>query len=305
VGGLILNENAFLLTLAPQSPGEPVLWEAEDAIALRQWQLLNASLTTTPGSSNTLDLLGRVGDRALTLRGTLPADHDPERWWLAVRDPAQYLLDTWRKELILAGITVNATQVRDRVPPSITGQMTLTSDPLADLIRDTNQPSSNVYAEALWLHLAHDATLPDTTPLEHSLTQLGVGPDTYKLADGSGLSRHNLVSPRAIAQTLHSIAHGPNAQVFQASLPVAGESGTLRRRFQTTPLAGQVWAKTGTLTGVSALSGYLRQPGQEALIFSIVLNQATVSVREQRQAIDAMVGAIATWQTCQAEESVQ
>jgi D-alanyl-D-alanine carboxypeptidase/D-alanyl-D-alanine-endopeptidase (penicillin-binding protein 4) len=109
------------------------------------------------------------------------------------------------------------------------------------------------------------------------------------LADGSGLSRQNLVSPKAIAQTLKLIAQTKEAAVYRASLPVAGISGTLRRRFNNTAAQGNLQAKTGTLTGVSALSGYLNVPSYQPLVFSIIVNQSDQSTETLRQAIDEIV----------------
>ncbi|MEM8642532.1 MAG: D-alanyl-D-alanine carboxypeptidase/D-alanyl-D-alanine-endopeptidase [Cyanobacteria bacterium P01_G01_bin.54] len=299
VTGLILNQNSFRLTVLPQTSGEAIAWETDDAIALRQWRLNNQGRTSEPGSPYDLDITGILGTPILNIRGTVAADNGPDRWRMAVHDPARYFLETLRSQLRLAGITVESAAVTASVPRLAT-QDAWRSPPLAELIRATNQPSQNLYAEVLLHRLgqAH-ASGEGVRALEASLTDLGVEPSTYHLADGSGLSRHNLVSPEAITQTLYHMAHSEHAAVFLDSLPVGGESGTLRRRFRETPVVGTVFAKTGTLTGVSALSGYLQRPGRDRLIFSIVLNQATVSVVQQRQAIDELVLLLAQWQDCQ------
>jgi D-alanyl-D-alanine carboxypeptidase/D-alanyl-D-alanine-endopeptidase (penicillin-binding protein 4) len=124
--------------------------------------------------------------------------------------------------------------------------------------------------------------------LKTTLTQLGINPNTYRLADGSGLSRHNLISPEALVQTLRLMANSPLASIYRASLPVAGESGTLKNRF-TTPNRVILQAKTGTLSGVSALSGYVEVPNYEPLVFSIMVNQSDLSTPKVRSAIDEIV----------------
>lgn len=299
VSGLILNENSFRLTVLPQAVGEAIAWETDDAIALGQWQLQNQGVTSTAGSSYALEITGVLGTPTLQINGSVAADNGPDPWDMAVLHPAQYFLATLRSQLHQAGITVTTAEVTSQAPTGLTRRETWNSPPLSELIRATNQPSQNLYAEVLLRSLgqAHPSQA-GLTALEASLTALGVDPETYQLADGSGLSRHNLVSPDAIAQTLTQIARSEQAQVFLDSLPVAGQSGTLRRRFRETPAAGQVWAKTGTLTGVSALSGYLQLPGQDRLVFSILLNQATAPVSVQRQAIDQLVLLLAGWQHC-------
>ena len=131
-----------------------------------------------------------------------------------------------------------------------------------------------------------------------ALTTLGVNPESYVLVDGSGLSRRNLVSPDAIVQTLKLMAQRPQASVYRESLPVAGESGTLRRRFLSTAAQGNVQAKTGTLTGVSALSGYIDVPGYQPLVFSIMVNQSDQSVASLREAIDEIVLLLTRLRSC-------
>lgn len=306
VSGLILNENSFRLTVLPQAVGAAITWETDDAIALGQWQLQNQGVTSAPGSPYALDITGVLGTPTLQISGTVAADNGPDPWDMAVLQPASYFLATLRSQLHQAGITVTTAEVTTQAPAGLTRRETWDSPPLSELIRATNQPSQNLYAEVLLRSLGQDqsrsthSSQAGVAALEASLTTLGVDPETYQLADGSGLSRHNLVSPDAIAQTLYHTAKSEHAQDFLASLPVGGQSGTLRRRFRETPVAGQVWAKTGTLTGVSALSGYLQQPGQTRLVFSILLNQATAPVAVQRQAIDQLVLLLADWQRCSA-----
>ena len=183
------------------------------------------------------------------------------------------------------------------------------SPKLAELIKETNRESNNLYAEVL-LRLLGKVTgnmpvlqtltgkMPvpqeDTSEiglkeLKTALTQLGVNPNSYKLADGSGLSRHNLISPEALVQTLRLMANSPTASVYRASLPVAGESGTLKNRLISTPNRVILQAKTGTLSGVSALSGYIEVPNYEPLVFSIIVNQSDQSAAKVRSATDEIV----------------
>jgi D-alanyl-D-alanine carboxypeptidase/D-alanyl-D-alanine-endopeptidase (penicillin-binding protein 4) len=125
--------------------------------------------------------------------------------------------------------------------------------------------------------------------LKTALTQLGVNPNSYILADGSGLSRHNLISPEALVQTLRFMANSPAASIYRQSLPIAGESGTLKNRLNSTPNRVILQAKTGTLSGVSALSGYIEVPDYEPLVFSIIVNQSGLSAASMRSATDEIV----------------
>jgi len=88
------------------------------------------------------------------------------------------------------------------------------------------------------------------------------------------------------------------AQSYRDSLAVAGVEGTLRQRFQNTPAQGRVYAKTGTMTGVSALSGYVDVPDYQPLVFSIMVNQSNQSVSTIREAIDEIVVLLARLRSC-------
>lgn len=171
----------------------------------------------------------------------------------------------------------------------------LDSSPLADTIVMTNQTSDNLAAEVLLRWLDADRPLDR---LRQVLTELGVSPDGYRLVDGSGLSRQNLVSPEAIVQLLSAMARSPYRDLYQNSLPLAGRSGTLANRFQNTPLAGRLRAKTGTMTGVSSLAGYLDHPEWGPIAVSIMVDHATAPTADLRQAMDQVVGWLDEARSC-------
>lgn len=131
-----------------------------------------------------------------------------------------------------------------------------------------NRNSNNQYAEVLLRQIG------GAQAAKSALANLGIDPKSYRLADGSGLSRQNAATPRALVETLRAMYYAPGNTVFQASLPVAGVSGTLRNRMRQTPVQGIVYAKTGTLTGVRALSGYMNHPQYGLLVFSILANDS-------------------------------
>lgn len=104
------------------------------------------------------------------------------------------------------------------------------------------------------------------------LRELGFDPPAYRLADGSGLSHLNLLSADVLVAVLSDMRRRPEtARLFQAALPVAGVDGTLRTRMASTRAAGRVRAKTGTLSGVSALAGYAETTDGEPLAFAFLM----------------------------------
>ena len=291
VNRLILNRNAFRVTFLPQGLGQPVQVVSEDLTALGQWQWQNLT-TTVSEEGAAVEVARSFTQPQLTLTGSLPINGGSTSWQMAVLDPTAYFLDSFRLALNQAGITVGRTLVSDP-PVDHIPQDYFTSPPLAELIESINQPSDNVGAEALLQQLG---SLETATAI---LTTLGVDPEGYHWVDGSGLSRQNLLSPAAMVQLLQAIGQHQYAEVFRDSLPLGGESGTLANRFRNPAPGATVYAKTGTMTGISSLSGYLQPEGGEPWVFAIMINGATSSVQAQRAAIDEVVGAIATWQTCQ------
>jgi D-alanyl-D-alanine carboxypeptidase/D-alanyl-D-alanine-endopeptidase (penicillin-binding protein 4) len=160
-------------------------------------------------------------------------------------------------------------------------------------INVTNQRSNNNYAETLMRYIGGPQAA------KSALAELGIDPKSYRLADGSGLSRRNVATPRALVEILRAMYFSPTSSVFQGSLPIAGVRGTLRNRMRQTPAEGAVYAKTGTLRGVRALSGYLNHPQYGMLVFSIMVNQNNQSGTALVRAIDSIVLRLTNLKSCQ------
>lgn len=173
------------------------------------------------------------------------------------RNPDSYMIPASNIKLL---ITAAALQ---RLNPS--GK--IRSKSIREWITVTNLRSNNYYANTLLSFLGGSKSI------QTALTSLGVDPNGYRLRDGSGLSRNNLLTPRTLVSTLRAMHNAKGKEVFFASLPVAGVSGTLRNRLRNTAVQGTVRAKTGTLKGVRALSGYMEHPEYGTLVFSIITNQ--------------------------------
>jgi len=157
----------------------------------------------------------------------------------------------------------------------------------------TNLRSNNAYANVLLRYLG------GSDSVQQALTGLGVDVNGYRLRDGSGLSRNNLATPRTLVSTLKAMYNARGNDVFLASLPVAGISGTLKNRMRHTTAEGTVRAKTGTLRGVRALSGYINHPEYSTLTFSIITNQSTYqSSYSVVKAIDEIVLQLSTFSKC-------
>lgn len=156
-----------------------------------------------------------------------------------------------------------------------------------------NRNSNNARADALLQSMGGQSRV--RTMLE----PLGVDPNSYIQADGSGLSRRNKAQPAAFVALLKGMYETDESGLFYDSLPVGGVNGTLRNRFKGTAAQGRVHAKTGTLRGVRALSGYLETADYGTVIFSIVINQPGQSGSVMLDAIDEMVLTMAQLESCE------
>lgn len=317
VNSLIVNQNAIAFQLVPQALGQPLRVQWDDPAEARRWRVENRSLTVAPDAEEFVDVGRAIDKPILKVAGHLRVGAAPEPVAVAVLNPGQNFLQRFQQALAAQQISVARTVLL--TTPSPTEQpplISIQSPPLSSLLVETNQESNNLYAEALlrslgaqaeqWLTPEVLANLETTSDrglaiVKAALTELGVDPTGYVLADGSGLSRHNLISPEALVQTLQAMANQPEAAVYQASLPVAGVSGTLRDRLQNTPVQGNLWAKTGTMSGVTALSGYLKPINYPPLVFSVIVNQADQPASVLRRQIDDIVLTLARLQPCAAK----
>ena len=317
VNSLILNQNAVVLTLLPQALGQPLRTVWADPTEATRWRIENESVTAQPAEAALINVSRDLKGAVLKITGQLAVDSEPESVTLAVLDPVEHFLRHFRHALAAEGINETANtrrykpisdiiseplrslRQRLRNTSAVAELAAVESPELSQLLVETNQNSNNLYAEALLRAIGAKAgNAPDPTDstaeiglgvVKATLTKLGVDPAGYVIADGSGLSRHNLVSPEAIAQTLRAMAQSPGATVYRASLPVAGISGSLQNRFRDTTAQGIVQAKTGTMSGVVALAGYLDAPNYQPIVFSIIVNQSDQSAATLRQAIDEIV----------------
>jgi D-alanyl-D-alanine carboxypeptidase/D-alanyl-D-alanine-endopeptidase (penicillin-binding protein 4) len=169
------------------------------------------------------------------------------------------------------------------------------SPPVGELIEEANVPSNNFFAEMFLKRLGASGGKKGTRKRGANKVEAfakRVGTDVHAV-DGSGLSRTNAVSPKQVGELLLKMeSDRDNGQAFRGSLPVAGREGTLGDRMKGTAAAGKCAAKTGTLDGVSALSGYC-DAGKHTIVFSLLMN--SVNVDAARNAQDRIASAIARY----------
>ncbi len=312
VHSLMVNQNVYPLTLSPQSMGQPlkVQWASPArAVPSRPpaFSIENQSQTVAPSAPEFLQIYRE--DNRLIIRGELRAGSASETVDVPLPQPEMSFLTRFRDILQAEQIRVDRL-VLGSTPSeqsrSTSTIATIQSPRLKDFLSEVNQLSNNLYAEALLRMLATYGSSPTTQStseaglalVTRNLNQLGIASSGYRLVDGSGLSRKNLASPKTLVDVLRAMARSPYQQDFRSSLAVAGRTGTLQGRLQDANIQGKLFAKSGTLQGVSALSGYLETASNTPLIFSILVNHSTQPSSTLQQSIDQIVTVLSELQNC-------
>lgn len=243
-----------------------------------------------------LGLYRPVGSNTLYAIGQLPAGTRRQTYSLSMPDPALAAGNLLREALARQGIllagTVKALQWPQSDPaltrPETVAIASIDSPPIAALVEHTLKDSDNLFAQSLLLQVGVMAAQrndcarpapPDTSAgwalcaLRGLVAQAGIPPDAVLLAEGSGLTRRDLVTPNAFVQWLAWCSTQPWGPELRAALPVAGVDGTLEFRFRDGAATGNLRAKTGTLSQNYTLTGFVTDAAGERLVFSLMLNR--------------------------------
>ena len=330
VSALSINDNVVFVNILPADRAGEKAFVSVKPFA-DYYHLDNRIITTPAGTGRKFFVNREPGSTVLTLWGNMPLDDAGANEALAIEDPAEFAAGLFRQLLEKRGIVIYGHQ-RTRhtelatlstfgvnaVAPSRGGRVgdkdddgqarplksdqpitlaSYESKPLLQDIRVINKVSQNLHAEILLRLLGRERGNAGTVEgglevLRGFLTKAGVSSDEYVFYDGSGLSRQNLVTPHAIVQLLRYCSTQPWGADYKATFPVAGVDGSLNERFTSPRLRDRIVAKTGSLGGVKALSGYATTDGGQVVAFSILSNNFNLPAKRVTDAIDELVQAI-------------
>lgn len=281
LSALSINRSSVLVNYQPSEVGKPVTFNLQPKT--EYVQILNESKTVSSDSNNTFTIERERGKNIIHLKGDLPIGVQPDSEQIAVEEPSLYAGTIIKEEIEKAGIKLNKrAEIKTGVVTDENEKISqLTSPPLRDILSYMTKESDNFYAEMLLKRLGAEKKREGSSSagaqvVKDSLLKFGVDP-TYRMVDGSGLSRYDMLSARQIGTLLAGISKEPYFNVFYQSLPIAGVDGTLKNRMLQTLAENNVHAKTGTLTGVSGFSGYVTTKDGEHLYFAILMNGYTSS----------------------------
>lgn len=298
---LQFNENEIEVQVGPGiTPGAPAIV----ALAPAQHDLLveNHAVTAAAGAAADVSILRVPGTRFLRVSGQVPLAGQARTLVTTVANAALLYAGELRSVLERHGITVDGgvADLDEVAPaPDLRGAGVLLVDlspPLREIADPLLKWSRNIYAEALLMAL--DPTPPAGAAegldvLRTTLASLGVDPSTYSTRDGSGLSRNDYLSADALVATLTAMWQRPDLrEPFVAALPQAGKSGSLYSRLRGTPAEGLVWAKTGSMSNVRSLAGYIQTAAGSSLAFAFLCNGFDVPAADIDAEVDRLLLAL-------------
>ncbi|HEV2856552.1 MAG TPA: D-alanyl-D-alanine carboxypeptidase/D-alanyl-D-alanine-endopeptidase [Thermoanaerobaculia bacterium] len=278
VDALSFSDNCILVRVWPGRAGEKARVETVPPVPLFR---VDNTATTSAKRKGTRLYVGRL-DTLLTVKGSIDAGSGPFETWVTVPDPVLYFGSGLRAALAEEGIVVEG-QLRPvpQLPGTIWERVALYRSDLVTAIRTTNKRSQNFYAESLAKTVGaqrcgQGSWAGGVRAIEEFVESIGVPRGRVHMVDGSGMSRANQATPRALTTLLRHMFFHPAAAEFAQSLPYSGEEEMRgwKRRLAAPPYRGNVLAKTGTLNGVSALSGYAKALSGKSYAFSILINKS-------------------------------
>jgi D-alanyl-D-alanine carboxypeptidase/D-alanyl-D-alanine-endopeptidase (penicillin-binding protein 4) len=324
VSALTVNDNAIDLTVKPaERVGAPVLVTSGPPAGFMT--IANRATTGLRGSKNDLNIYRGLGANTLEISGGLPLGDNGFTGSVAIPDPALAFVSMLREALVKHGVkiegrvrTVNTRSGGSIVPdpliallklpdyltqPALFEIASMQSPPFSLIASHTLKPSQNLYTEIILRTLGKlNSVGPNQTNEEAGLTvvrnflrQAGANESDLALNDGSGLSRNDMITANATVQLLTYMSKHKYFAQFRDGLPIAGVDGTLRTRMKGTPAEGNLRAKTGSLSSVASLSGYVTTAAGEHLVFSMMLNNYPDAAALRRDSIDAIAVLLASF----------
>jgi serine-type D-Ala-D-Ala carboxypeptidase/endopeptidase (penicillin-binding protein 4) len=301
VGALQFNENAVRVTVSPgPKAGDPAgiaVEPPESGIVIS-----NAVRTGALGTSTNLSAHRLPGRNSLVIQGSIAAGAEtPAVLTMSVDNPTEFFVRALRRSLIARGIDVRGPAIDiDDLHSGLdkSGATTVVAEhrspPLSVLAVRLMRISQNQYAETFLKSLGMEPSpataLKGRTVAEKLFSGWGVDRGSLIIRDGSGLSRYNFLTAQALVTVLtHVYKDSKLYEPFAASLPTPGTDGTLANRLKGTAVENRLRAKTGSMSQVRALSGYITTSDDEPLVFSIIANNFDTTADVINRATDAML----------------
>lgn len=292
ISGLEVNEGVLAVHLAAGSAvGDPVtvtLTPPTDYVSL-----VVSAKTGAKDAVNNCAAERPWDKNYFRVSGTLPVGQTLDVN-VPVKDPDRLAATLFRAALVRHGIAVTGLAVQGQTPAGAVTLAVHDGLPLSETLAKMNKPSDNLLAECFVRLLSPVGSYDAGHALETPVFQkLGVDTDKIALVDGCGVGRRDFVTARSVANLLVGMHRRPDWKLYYDSLPIAGVDGTLKGRLKGTAAANNVHAKTGTLSQVRALSGYLTGKDGRLYVFSVLMNNFPGKAKTAGDVQDAFVEELA------------
>ncbi len=277
---LLLNFNALHLQLIPDGKDTTALLEPE----LYGYHLVNRVTTSSSLACGGEDAYrSRLEGRDIVIEGSIPQDCGEQQDYFSLLQPKDYFFAVFRSLWQELGGKITGDVRMGATPPNLAVFSTHYSPPLSEVIRDINKFSNNTMAKQLFLTLASsDQKNPDSSV--QAISQWFGFPE-LEIENGAGLSRGARISAKHLADILARAEESPYSAEFEASLPILGMDGTVRKRFKGQAIAGHAHLKTGTLDDVKSIAGYVHGAHNWVLVF--IINHPNAKYGKEAQ--DALI----------------
>ncbi|GKU83073.1 D-alanyl-D-alanine carboxypeptidase/D-alanyl-D-alanine-endopeptidase [Niallia sp. NCCP-28] len=283
---------------APKA-GSPAILAAKPAT--KTVRIVNKTKTVEKQGNKKLRYTREHDGKKIIVSGTIPLDASADSEWVSVFDPSKVAADLFQQALTKQGIQTNG--IHKGVTPELSTLIAShKSIPLAEILIPFMKLSNNTIAETLLKEIGKEKSGKGSfeagiAVVKEELKKFGLNPDHMLIRDGSGISPIDFVTANDLSLLLFHIQKKPWFSVYLTSLPVSGNKerlvgGTLRYRLHSENTKGKVRAKTGSLSAVSTLSGYVESRSGQKYIFSILLNHL-VDDDKGKQIQDKIVEALA------------
>ncbi len=297
VDALSFSDNCLLVRVLPgTASGRPARVEVVPDVPVVR--VLNQARTTSSVRRHQVNVFRAPDSEEVLVSGQVYRNARPVEAWITVPDPQRYFGAALRKALADEGVALDGRILPvANLPAGRWRPLTVHRSDLLSTIEVINHRSQNFYAEALLKLLGAEVCTEGSWEggrevVADFLERVGIPSASYRMEDGSGMSRNNRFSPRQLTRLLVHMYHHPLSEEFIDSLPPSGsDNGRWDERLADPPYAGAVRAKTGTLRAVSALSGYARALSGKMYAFSILQNRSR-SAWEARRTQDRIIQAL-------------
>lgn len=312
-GALQFNENYIDLKIIPPS-------NINDSVIIipnvesNYFQILN-NITVIDSGKTRIFIERPFGSNEISISGNILVGADTLERSYSVSNPTLFYTTVLKETLLNKGIFVSGNaidcddiedwNIDDRDNHLIATQV---SPPLKELLKVLMKKSQNMYAETMVKTMGYEKNGVGSFSegkkiVEGVLQDFGIEPKTYAYMDGSGLSRYDFISPAQIVTILKRMKNSEYWNIWKETLPIAGIDGTLRRRMRGSKAEGNVRAKTGTISNVRGLSGYLSTLNGEEIVFSFLVNGHLLKSKDTELITDRVLSLIAEYPYITVENS--